>query len=63
MINLEKKLDIAETTKRINDISFERDATDIETNDELLKSIIEKNPNLEIGEVLEFIKEKFDDIL
>jgi curved DNA-binding protein CbpA len=54
---LEKKLDIAETTKRINDISFERDATDIETNDELLKSIIEKNPNLEIGEVLEFIKE------
>lgn len=54
---LEKKLDISETTKRINDINFEREAVDIESTDELLKSIMETNPKLEIGEVLEYIKD------
>jgi len=53
----EKILDDVETNKRINDINFEREATNIETLDEQLKNIIESNPNLEIGEILEFIKE------
>ena len=54
---LEKKLDTVETTKRINDINFERDVIDIETTDEQLKSILENNPDLEVGEVLQFIKD------
>lgn len=54
---LEKRLDTNETLKRMNDINFERDAIDIDSNDELLKSIMETNPKLEIGEVLEYIKD------
>jgi curved DNA-binding protein CbpA len=54
---VEKVLDIADTTKRINDINFEREVTNIESNDEQLKSIIENNPNLEVGQILEYIKE------
>jgi DnaJ-class molecular chaperone len=54
---LEKKLDNIETIKRVNDINCERNLSNIETNDELLKTIIENNPKLDIGEVLEFIKE------
>jgi len=53
----EKVLDVTDTTKRINDINFEREATNIESTDEQLKSILENNPNLEIGQVLEYIKE------
>ena len=54
---VERVLDITDTTKRINDINFEREATNIESTDEQLKSILENNPNLEIGQVLEYIKE------
>jgi curved DNA-binding protein CbpA len=54
---VERILDVADTIKRINDINFEREATNIETTDEQLKSIIENNPDLQIGQVLEYIKE------
>ena len=54
---IEKVLDVSDTTKRINDINFEREATEIETTNEQLKSILENNPLLEIGQVLEYIKE------
>ncbi len=53
----EKILDTNDTTKRINDINFEREAINIESNDQQLKSIIEDNPDLHIGQVLEYIKE------
>jgi curved DNA-binding protein CbpA len=53
----EKVLDTSDTIKRINDINFEREAINIETTDEQLKSIIQDNPDLEIGQVLEYIKE------
>lgn len=56
---VERILDVTDTIKRINDINFEREVTNIETTDEQLKSIIENNPNLkmQIGDVLEYIKE------
>ena len=54
---IEKKLDIIDTTKRINDINLEREVMNIESTDEQLKAIIEHNPDLEVGEILEFIKE------
>lgn len=54
---IERVLDVSDTTKRINDINFEREATEIETTNEQLKSILENNPLLEIGQVLEYIKE------
>jgi curved DNA-binding protein CbpA len=50
-------LDKTETLKRINDINFEREAMNIESNDEQLKKIIENNPNIDINEVLEYMKE------
>ena len=53
----EKILDTNDTTKRINDINFEREAINIESNDQQLKSIIEDNPELHVGQVLEYIKE------
>jgi curved DNA-binding protein CbpA len=53
----EKILDTTDTTKRINDINFEREAINIESNDQQLKSIIEDNPDLHVGQVLEYIKE------
>lgn len=53
----EKVLDTNDTIKRINDINFEREAINIESTDEQLKSIIQNNPDLEIGQVLEYIKE------
>lgn len=54
---VERILDVTDTIKRINDINFEREVTNIETTDEQLKSIIENNPDLKIGQVLEYIKE------
>ena len=54
---VEKILDLKDTMKRINDINFEREVTNIESTDEQLKSIIENNPDLKIGQVLEYIKE------
>lgn len=54
---VEKILDVTDTLKRINDINFEREVTNIESTDEQLKSIIENNPDLKIGQVLEYIKE------
>jgi curved DNA-binding protein CbpA len=53
----EKILDTTDTTKRINDINFEREAINIESIDEQLKTIIEDNPDLKIGQILEYIKE------
>lgn len=53
----EKILDTIDTTKRINDINFEREAINIESNDQQLKSIIEDNHDLDVGQVLEYIKE------
>jgi curved DNA-binding protein CbpA len=53
----EKILDTNDTTKRINDINFEREAINIESTDEQLKTIIEDNPDLQIGQILEYIKE------
>lgn len=54
---IEKKLDVEETNKRINDINFEREATNIETMDEQLKDILDSNPDLKVEDVLEYIKE------
>jgi curved DNA-binding protein CbpA len=53
----ETVLDMDAATKRINDINFERSAINIETTDEQLKLILENNPKLEVGEVLEYIEE------
>lgn len=54
---IETKLDHNNTTKRINDINLEREVMNIESTDEQLKSIVENNPNIDIREVLEFIKD------
>lgn len=54
---LETRLDQINTTKRMNDINLEREAMNIETTDEQLKFLQENNPELEIGEILEFIKD------
>jgi curved DNA-binding protein CbpA len=54
---LEKKLDLEETNRRINDINFEREATNIESMDEQLKNILDSNPDLKVEDVLEYIKE------
>jgi curved DNA-binding protein CbpA len=54
---IETKLNQSSTTKRINDINLEREVMNIESTDEQLKSIVESNPDLDIGEVLEFIKD------
>jgi curved DNA-binding protein CbpA len=53
----EKVLDKTDITKRINDINFEREATNIESTDEQLKMILENNPELKVGQILEYIKE------
>ena len=53
----EKILDVGDTIKRINDINFERETINIESTDEQLKSIIEDNPDLHVGQILEYIKE------
>lgn len=54
---IEKKLDVADTTKRINDINLEREVMNIESTDEQLKNIMRDNPDLEIGEILDFIRD------
>ena len=54
---IEKKLDTEEILKKMNDINCEREIANIETIDEELKTIIENNPDLEVGEVLEYLKQ------
>lgn len=54
---IEQRLDQVNTTKRINDINLERDVMNIESTDEQLKNIMENHPDLEVGEILEYIKE------
>lgn len=54
---VETRMNEAEIYKRLNDINFERDATDIEGNNDTLKKILENNPNLEINEIMEYLNE------
>lgn len=52
----DKKLELAETTKKINDITFERETLNIENNDESLQNFIAKYPEIEINQLFEYIK-------
>jgi curved DNA-binding protein CbpA len=57
---IETKIDNVEIMRRKNDIDLEREVMNIETENDRLKTIIENNPELEleVGKVLEFIKEQ-----
>jgi curved DNA-binding protein CbpA len=54
---IEQRLDHINTNKRINDINLEREIMNIESTDEQLKNIVTVHPELDVGEVLEYIKE------
>lgn len=54
---IEQQMNEEEIYKRLNDIKFEREANDIETNNETLKNILENNPNLEMNDVMEYLND------
>jgi curved DNA-binding protein CbpA len=51
----EIKMDEKDISNRINDINFELETINIETNNEQFKEIIANNPELQVGKVLEYI--------
>jgi curved DNA-binding protein CbpA len=52
----DKTLDVSETTKRLNDISLERETLEIEENDETLKNFIQEHNDVNVNDIYDYIK-------
>ena len=52
----EKKIDLNETSKRLNDINLERESDAIEELDESLQKFITLHPDVKVNEIFEYIK-------
>ena len=56
----EKTMEIPDTTKRLNDITLERETLSIEESDESLQNFLNLNPSLSVNEVFDYLKSSND---
>ena len=58
---LEKKFNDSELEKRLVDISLERETQDIETNDDSIKELLEKEREIDLNDIFEYKKSKINE--